>query len=758
MERSSKIRDTHLNRKACIYVRQSSWYQVEHHRQSRQRQYDLAEQAIELGWSRPQIEVVDEDQGQSGTRAHARSGFGRMVTAVGMGEVGIVMSLEASRLARNSPDWHNLIYMSRYTDTLIADENGIYDPSDAMDRAMLGMRGQFSELEIDTSIQRMVECRWKKAERGEYLIYPPAGYDLDELYQIMITSDESVRQAIETVFCKFDELGTVRRVLTWWQEQGLGFPVRRYELRSKPVVWINPPVYRMFLDTLHNPIYGGAYAFGRSKTVYKVDPSNPDKLIIKRQQRVPREQWPVLILDHHSGYIDWQTYEDNQQRIWNNRQMKRKYEGVAGPAREGWALLQGLVRCGSCGRPMYVNYGGSRPSPKSTRTLQYRCSSARNRYAKAECQVVGGKQINDVVVEVFLEVTKDAGPLAARLASETLSEQAEASRKLWQKQVEKAEYDAERAFRQYDAAEPENRLVSRTLEARWNECLERLETLRSEEKKHEQTIRPLTEKEKQRAYQLGDDLRAVWDAETTTNQDRKQLLRSLIEEVQLRKEQEHYEVKIIWKGGAVTERRVVRRRRGENVFMTPEDTVEMVRKLATEFDDAQIARVLNKQGRRTGKGNSFTAQYVAQLRNRHGIAVFPRHKARDPKEGPFTADEAAAELGVSSAAVHCWLREGLLPGKQLAPGAPWQIVITDEIRKKLTGGDVPAGWVGLTEAARRLGLPKQQVSYLVKSGKLKAVRVHVGKRSCWKIDVTSATCGKQTELFETTDPSIHKEA
>ncbi len=741
IDKNTKIKQTHHDRRAIVYVRQSSPYQVEHHRQSKKRQYDFAQRAIDLGWPAGQVTVVDEDQGQSASRAGSRGAFGRVVTAVGIGEVGIVMSLEAARLARNSPDWHNLIYMCRFTDTLIADEHGIYDPADAMDRMVLGLRGQFSEMELETSIHRMVEGRWTKARQGESLIYPPAGYELDDLEQVVITSDESVRQAFETLFCKLDELGTVRRVLAWWQDQGLSFPVRRIELRSRPIVWVKP-AYRMLLYVLHNPIYAGAYAFGRTKTVREIDPSEPGRVRV-RQVVVPQADWPVLIVDHHPGYISWEKYDDNQRVIASNRQMRPKYDNQAGPAREGWALLQGLVRCGRCGQQMNVSYGGCRPSAKASRTLQYRCRVGRNVNDGPDCQNVGGKQINDVVVEEFLQVSQQAGLLAARLAVESLSEEAEASRKLWETQIEKAEYEAERAYRQYNAVEPENRLVARTLEKRYNGCLQRTEELRAEAARHKRTIQPLTEQEKKRAHELGQDMQSLWRAETTTNQDRKQLLRCLIEEVQLLSESEHYAVKIVWKGGTTTEQTAVRRQRGQVVHATAEDTIEMVRKLATEFDDAQISRILSKQGRTTGKGNPFTAHKVAKLRNRHGIAVFPRNKAKSPTEGPFTADEAAAQLDVSSCTIHRWIRDGTLPAKQLAPGAPWQIIITGELRKKLTGAEAPAGWLGLTEAAKRLGLPKQQISYLVKRGKLDAVRVRVGKRMCWKIDVDSATCGRQ---------------
>jgi len=744
---SSKVRTEHLERKAYVYVRQSTPYQVENHLESRRRQYAFAERAVELGWSKEQVIVIDEDQGKSGSKAGNRSGFARLVTAVGMDDAGIVLSLEASRLARNSYDWHNLIYMSRYTATLIADEHGVFDPSIATDRMVLGLRGQMSELELDTSIHRMIAGRMNKAKRGEYLVCPPAGYEIDDLYQLAITSDEAVQQAIANVFMKFNEYGSARRVYIWWREEGLRFPVRRTEVRSQPVVWVQPQ-YQMFLYVLHNPIYAGAYAFGRTKSVHEFDPDDPGKLKVK-QVKVPIEQWPVLIHDHHAQYISWPQYEENQKRIWNNRQNERRdNEDVKGPIREGWALLQGLVRCGHCGRTMYVSYGGSRPSPTSTRTMQYRCSVARRKSEGKECQLAGGMQIDAVVVEEFLGVSRHAGEEAACMAFDRLEEEQRAAEGMWQHQVEKAEYEAERIRRQFDAVEPENRIVARTLEARWDAALQHVASLKAQVRSRHQEIRPLSEHEKARAKRLSMDLEAVWHSETTTNQDRKQLLRATIEEVQLRREESQYLVKILWKGGAVTERQIHRRRRGDApAHATSKDIVETVRVLATEFDDIQISRVLNKQGRRTGFGNPFTAHKVAMLRNRNNIALHPFRHARDCKEGPFTADEAAAELSVCSATIHRWLRDGILPGRQLEPCAPWRIVITDELRRKLSGADAPSGWVGLSEAAKQLGLPKQQVAYMVKTGKLNAVRVKVGARQCWKIDVKSTICGRQERMF-----------
>jgi DNA invertase Pin-like site-specific DNA recombinase len=684
--------------------------------------------------------VIDEDQGKTGSLPQTRGGFGQLVTAVAQGQVGIVMSLELSRLSRNDMDWHHLVHLCRWTGTLIADEQGLYDPSSVNDRMMLGIRGQMSELERDSAVHRMVEARWNKARRGEAFTLVPAGYDHDDTKQVVMTSDQAIADAIQRVFEKFDELGTARQVFVWWYEQQLPFPVRRVGARS--IVWVEVN-YRAVLAVLHHPIYAGALVFGRTETKRELDPDNPRRVRIRRVQR-PREEWPILIEDHHPGYITFEKYLRNQQRIDENEVMSRRHgEAQPGAAREGRALLQGLVRCGHCGRQMLVGYGGN----QAQRTLQYRCRRT-NAYGHRECQLVGGKRIEATVVETFLDVTAEAGAEAAVLADQQLRSEIAASEKTWQLQVEKAEYEARRAERQYMAVDPENRIVARELERRWNQALEELEAVRTKATTALDRRQPLMDAELAQARELGTDLHQVWNAETTTARDRKRLLRCLIEEVQIRSEAEQYMVRIIWKGGATTDRQVRRFTPGGRAHATPLETIELIRKLATEFDDAQIARVLNRQGRRSGNNLAFTKQSVSSTRHRHGIPAAPKRRARDEREGPFNLDETAAQLGVTTATVQRWLRDGVLAGQQSVPGAPWRIVLTDEVRRRLAGGDAPAGWVGLNEAARRLGLSRSLVAHLVKRGRLNAVRTKVGKRECWRIDVSSATCGRQGDFFE----------
>ena len=738
----SKIKIANRERQAYVYVRQSSLRQVEEHKEGRLRQYQLVDWAVAAGWSRERVIVIDSDQGKSSANPDIREGFAQLISAVGRGEAGIVIALEASRLARNSPDWHHLIYMCRWTNTLIADENSIYDPGDSSDRMILGIRGQMSEMELDNSIHRMIEARWNKAKRGELMTSVPAGYDFDDTHQIILTADDAIRQAVYTVFEKIEEFGAARRVYAWWKENGLKFPVRRCQLRSKPIVWVNPN-YSTILRVLKNPVYAGVYAFGRIKTVRNVDGEDSGRLKMKR---IRQKEWPVLIKEHHSGYISFEKYVEIQDRMSGNSMMHNKAaEGETGAVREGPALLQGLVRCSKCGRSLNVSYGGNR-SGRQCKVYQYRCFAARRLGADRDCQVIGGKRIDACVVKAFLEVATPAGVAAAQQASEQKRIQQESLQQYWKLQVEKAEYEAQRSYRQYQAVEPENRLVARELEHRWNEKLSEVEKIRSSAKIAFNQATLLTEQELDLIKSLSTDLVQAWNSNTTTDRDRKRLLRCLIEEVQLNSKSEGYLVRIIWKGGATTERKVDRIAAGKTTA-TSDDIIELVRTLATEFDDAQIARILNRQGRVTGLGNPFTQENILSLRGRNRIPVMIKKLIIDPKVGPFTADQAAKELDVALVTIHRWLREGILIGEQMTPAAPWRIRLTEETRRRLAGGDAPPSWVGLTEAARRLGISKAQAAHLVNNGKLNAVRVQVGKRKCWRIEANTITCEDQSNLF-----------
>ena len=746
-ESTKKVTSVHLAKLAYIYIRQSSLYQVENHVEGRLRQYNLIEWAVQAGWPRERIIVIDSDLGKSSASPNTRSGFAELIAAVARGEAGIVIALEATRLARNSLDWHNLIYMCRWTETMIADENCIYDPSDSSDRMILGIRGQMNEMELENSIGRMIKARWSKAKRGEFLTIPPAGYDIDEDERVIFSRDESIRHAITTAFKKFDELGSARQVYEWWRSQELLFPVRKIR-RGHPVEW-RKPLYAMFLRTLGNPVFSGAYAFGRTKSTKVFDAeklTNRPKTI-----KIEQNNWEVLIKGHHPGYITWEKFNENRAKISGNSPMKANENFKKGAVREGHAILQGLVRCSKCGRTMTISYGGHKSDRNATngRVYQYRCCAAKVYHAAGDCQVIGGKRIDASVIDVFFEIAQPASLAAMTNAIDVENDQQDALSKHWQLQVEKAEYEAMRAQRQYESVEPENRLVVRTLEKCWEDRLSALEEVKNKASSAVRKLSRLSDDQISKIKLLGRDLRLIWDDTNTTHSDRKRLLRSLIEEVQLNTALDKYEIKIVWKGGATT-LRTVPRISGGHVNRTSEDDIELVKKLAVEFDDAQIARTLNKQGRRSGRGIPYTKESVSSMRGRYKI-LRGEVKAIDPTSGPFTADEAARELNVTMSTIHRWLKDGLLVGKQIASGAPWQITLDESTRSRLTGGSAPDGWVGLTSAARHLGTSKSNVAHLVKSAKINAVRVQDGKRTVWKMDVNSYTSNNQLSLFDQID-------
>jgi len=398
-----------------------------------------------------------------------------------------------------------------------------------------------------------------------------------------------------------------------------------------------------------------------------------------------------------------------------------------------------------CGRAMHISYGG-RP-PRVRRYHYYRCGGGGELLGKNSCQTVHGKRLDEAVVEAFLEVTAAAGAEAAKLAQAELLREQERTQRYWALQVEQAEYAAARAARQYDAVEPENRTVARELERRWNQRLEELARVRAQAQAAVDRQQPLTEAELTRAQHLGRDLRAVWEAATTTNRDRKRLLRCLIEEVQVWSEEQRHRAAVVWKGGATTELEVRRCRRGQ-AHVAEEETVALVRLLAQEFNDAQVARILARRGIYNMHGKAYTRSGIVALRRTHDIPALEQPRVHDPREGPFTVEEAARELEVSPSTIHRWLREGVLRGGQVAPGAPWRIVLTEEIRRRLTAGEAPAGWVGLGEAARRLGVPKSTAAHWVNTGKLRAVRTMIGKRSCWRIELSSTDESRQIDLLD----------
>ena len=718
-----KITDAHRRRRAVVYVRQSSPGQVEHNVESAALQYALADRAVELGWPAGSVAVVDEDTGRSGQRSERRLAFRELVAEVGLGHVGLILARETSRLSRGSADWYRLLDLCALTGTLIADGDGIYDLQDFNDRLLLGFKGQISEAELHLIRSRLVGGLRNKAKRGELRLPLPVGLDRDDDDKVVLCPDEQVRHAIERVFCLWQRLGSARQVVIELVTEGQALP--RRTVGQRRIRWARAS-YGAVHDILTNPAYAGAFVFGRQRQVKRIDEHGEVRV---GRVDVPIEEWSVCLPDHHPGYVSWDQYLATRERLRSN--VTPRGEG-GGAAREGTALLQGLVRCGRCGRKMQVAYSGT-----NGKVRRYACSRARDFHATGKaCQTVGGARLDKTVVGAFLEAAAPAGIAVTADAVRELEDQHEQRLAGQRLAVERAEYEAGRAQRKYDACEPENRLVARTLERALEEALANLERERGKLAQLDRA-RPtaLTEQERDALVALARELPRLWAAETTTDRDRKELLRTLIGEVIVTADHEKRRaaVEVQWEGGARTELSFALKVPGK-LDRLGEDTIELIRRLAEHHTDRQIAGILSRQGRLTGTGLPFTEGRVRGVRKRAGIPAAP---PPDPTGELVTIERAASELDVSVHTIRRWINTGLLPAEQTTPGAPWRIRLTDEIRAQFVP-DVPDGYVALDEAARRLGCARQTVLHKVQRGELDAIHVTNGQRKGLRIKVPAA--------------------
>jgi len=728
----SKIKPTHTQRAAFVYVRQSSAAQVEHNRESTERQYALADRAVELGWQRDQVTVVDEDLGLSGSGADKRSGFARLIAAIAMRLVGIVLGLEVSRLARNNADWYHLLDLCAMTDTLIGDADGLYHPAWFNDRLLLGLKGTMSEAELHIIRARLEGGIRNKAARGELRRALPTGFVWGEDEgQILLHPDEAVREAVRCVFARFAELGSARRVWLWLRSEGLSFPAQ-YNYGTE-IRW-GDPTYTAIHSILTNPVYAGAYVYGKSRHDRIIDEQGKIK---RRSRKLPAAEWAVQIHEHHEGYIDRATFEANQARIATNTRPRPHQPG--GAVRGGAALLQGIATCGHCGRKLRTQYPGRNARPG------YYCAgknivNGRGVY----CLSIGGVQIDHAVAEALLEALKPAAFQATLQASQQVELNHDAALAQWRLAVERASYEAQRAERRYRAVDPENRLVARGLEAEWERRLGELEQARAElDRKSQSRPSTLSPEDYQRIQALGADLKQVWVASTTTDRDRKELLHTLAEEVIITLHRVEFRVHLTlrWRGGMITELDVHLPRLNPTRVHTDEDTVELIRRLVVHYPDGVIAGILNRQGRKTVRGERFSANQVGSLRRYRNIPRF--EPPAEPVTGELVTIAGAAQiLEVAPSTIHRWLAEGLIPGEQVTPGAPWQIRITDELRARFVE-ETPKGYVAMLEATLLLGVSRQTVLQRVKRGELDAVHVIRGRRKGIRIRVVD----DQPDLF-----------
>jgi DNA invertase Pin-like site-specific DNA recombinase/predicted DNA-binding transcriptional regulator AlpA len=724
MSDSSKVKPNHTQRAAIVYIRQSSPAQVENHRESTARQYALVEKACQWGWAQEQVMVIDEDLGLSGSGWAERSGFGRLTAEVALGRVGIVLGLEVSRLARNNADWYRLFDLCGVTDTLVGDGDGVYHPALFNDRLILGLKGIMAEAELHVLRARLEGGIRNKAARGELRRGLPVGFVWGEAEgEVRFHPDESVVHTLRTVFAKFTELGSVRKVWLWFHSEGLSFPMRQH-MKSE-IRWI-APTYTAIHHVLSNPVYAGAYIYGRCRHERYVDEQGR---LRRRTRHLPMAEWSVLLPEHHPGYIDWPTFQANQARIDANVHPQPHQAG--GAVREGAALLQGLATCGKCGRRLHTHYTGRNAAPG------YHCSgknivAGRGLY----CLNVGGVQIDQAVVDAFLKALTPAALEATELAAQQLEAGHDAALAQWRLAVERARYEAERAERQYRAVEPENRLVARGLETEWEKRLRDLAVAETElARREQQRPRTLSPEEKKKIHSLGSDLHQVWMAPTTTDRDRKELLHALLEEVMVTVNQLERcaHLTLRWKGGAFAEIDLSLPRMKPRGLHTDEDTISLLRRLAVHYPDDVIAGILNRQGRRTASSERFTANQVSSLRRYRNI---PRYEppAEPPTGDLVTLKDAAQTLGIATSTLHRWINDGFIAGEQITPGAPWRIRLTDELRARFVE-QTPPGYLPMLEATMKLGVSRQTVLQRVKRGELEAVHVRCGRRKGLRIKV-----------------------
>lgn len=655
----NKITSEHLQRQAFVYVRQSTMDQVQNNRESQRRQYGLTDRARTLGWQ--QVTVIDDDLGRSGGGAH-RPGFERLLAVLCEGNVGAVFCIEASRLARNGRDWHTLLEFCRLVDALIIDEDGIYDARQPNDRLLLGMKGTLSEMELSTLRQRSQEALMQKARRGELFTSVAIGYVRAPNDRLEIDPDRRIRKALGLVFRKFRQFGSIRQVLMWLRQERTELPAVLYGAEGRTVMW-RLPVYNAVHHILTNPVYAGAYVFGRTKTVTRIEQGRKHSVA---GQRLAQEQWQILIHDHHEGYIAWDEYQTNQRQITHNTAMKGRL--VRGPARRGEALLAGLLRCGHCGRKLHVAYSGI-----GSHCRRYSCQGAMINHGIPErCIAFGGFRADRIIEG---ELLRRLQPLGIQAALEAIDRQlASNHEQVSQKELalEQARFEAARARRQYDAVDPDNRLVAAELEQRWNQALERHRAL-EEELKVLRDIRPQAINESTRAalLQLGDDLPALWQHPQSSALLKKRIVRTLLHEIIVGKDGEKISMVLHWHGGDHTSVDFLKNKPGQHRHATPENVVQLVRQLARVQPDQGIVSILNRLGLRTGRGNTWTEGRLRVFRNDHNIVVYAdgERKAR----GEMTLEETAAMLNTSKEGVRRLIARKLLNAEQACSGAPWVI-------------------------------------------------------------------------------------
>jgi DNA invertase Pin-like site-specific DNA recombinase len=650
----NKITADHLSRRACVYIRQSTPDQVRHNLESQRLQYALVDRARGMGWS--DVDVIDEDLGISGAGAR-RPGFERMLRALCSGQIGAVFSVEASRLARNGRDWHTLLEFCSVVGALLIDAETAYDPRLTNDRLLLGMKGTISEMEIATFRERAQAALRQKAERGALVRRVPIGYVKGADDRIEKDPDARIASIVELVFRKFSELGSVRQVFFWLDQQQIQVPVARGPETSREIVW-QPARYHAVLSILQNPLYAGAYAYGQSKTTVRLE--DGQKRVSRSKQR-RQEDWAVLITEHHEGYIDWDAYRSNQAMIAHNDNARSA--SVRGSVRQGGAILAGLLRCGHCGAKLLAQTPGRG-------VIRYQCSGYLLNRDHACCVMFGGLRADRLVSEQLLRCLAPLGSEAAIEAIESL--QGGSDERIRQKSLAlvQARYGVVRARRQYDSVDPANRLVAAELERRWNQALADEALAEAELAALQQRNEsPLTGEQKRKLLEFARDLPALWEDPRISPEHKKRLLRIALKEIVVTSEGETIRLVLHWQGGDHTQAEFLKTRSGRHRYVTDDDIVKTVRALARIEPDARIASILNRNRKPTAHGQTWTARRVCSLRRNHEIEVYREGERQSREE--MSVSETANILGVTQTTVLRMIRLKRLQATQVCPNAPW---------------------------------------------------------------------------------------
>lgn len=660
---SEKIQRIHLSRSAYVYVRQSTTGQVVNNTESQHVQYNLSERAKQLGWSATQITVIDQDLGCSAAGATDRSGFELLMQDICTSNVGAIFSVDASRLARNGREWHTLLELCGVVDTLLIDHDSVYDPSSSNDRLLLGLKGEFSEMELRILRERSQAAIQEKARRGELHLMISAGYVKAVDGTLRIDPDQRVKHAIDLVFCKFAELGSIRQVYNWFIDHAVELPIATYKNNNR-LEWKLPSVNALG-NLLKNPIYAGAYAYGKTKRVIEI---KNGKKHVRKGIPLPQSEWKVLIHDHHEAYISWDEYQKNQTVITHNTNSKRPV--VNGSAGRGEALLSGLLRCGNCGAKLMTRYQGT-----SGKTRVYTCRG-KGQGRTRTCISFGGKRVDEALSNAMMGILTPLSLESAILACEKVSDTHSQIRQQRLLALEQAQYEASRAKRQYATVDCENRLVAAALEQDWNDALKKVAQLENELAVVEQQCTVVSEQDRQAIRSLSNELPYVWNHPDSDSVVKKKIIRILIREIvayvePVSNNKTVIKLKVHWQGGDHTELEIDKNQNGQTNNVTCEKTIEIITALARMMPDNHIIGVLNRLGKRTATGLTWTPARVCAFRKGHHI---PAYKQGEREErGQMTPEEVSNALGVSLSKVRKMIKCGILPANQVCSGAPWLI-------------------------------------------------------------------------------------